>query len=37
VALSPPTSSAHYLTVPPAKAGELCGRSLDWIEVIAPE
>jgi hypothetical protein len=37
VALSPPTSSAHYLTAAPAKAGELCGRSLDWIEVIAPE
>jgi hypothetical protein len=37
VALAPPTASARYLTVTPAKAGELCGKSLDWIEVIKPQ
>jgi len=37
IALAPPVSAAHYVTVSPAHASELCGRSLDWIEVIAPE
>ena len=37
VALAPPVSSARYVTVTPAKATQLCGRSLDWIEVIAPQ
>jgi hypothetical protein len=37
IVLAPPVSQAHYLTVSPAHASELCGRSLDWIEVIAPE
>ena len=36
VALAPPPSSAHYVTVTPAQAGELCGHTLDWIEVIRP-
>jgi hypothetical protein len=26
----------RVMTVPPARAGELCRRSLDWIEVVAP-
>jgi hypothetical protein len=37
VALAPPAASGRYLTVAPAQAGELCGQSLDWIEVIAPQ
>ena len=37
VALAPPFAQAHYVTVSPARASELCGRSLDWIEVIAPQ
>jgi hypothetical protein len=37
IALSPPTSQARYVTVEPAQASALCGRSLDWIEVVAPE
>jgi hypothetical protein len=37
IALSPPTSQARYVTVKPAQASTLCGRSLDWIEVVAPE
>ncbi len=36
VALAPPVSQARYVTVTPARASELCGRSLDWIEVVAP-
>ncbi|HZL54360.1 MAG TPA: hypothetical protein VFC22_01915, partial [Solirubrobacteraceae bacterium] len=36
VALAPPASGVRYLTVKPAKASELCGRTLDWIEIIAP-
>jgi hypothetical protein len=24
------------ITVKPAQASELCGRSLDWIEIVAP-
>jgi hypothetical protein len=36
VALSPPASSARYLTVPAAKASQLCGDTLDWIEIVAP-
>ncbi len=37
IALAPPASTMHYVEVPPAQAGSLCGRSLDWIEVVAPE
>jgi hypothetical protein len=29
--------SAQLLTVAPARARDLCGRSLDWIEIVAPE
>jgi hypothetical protein len=36
IALSPPASSARYLTVAPAKASQLCGDTLDWIEIVAP-
>ncbi|HXR13385.1 MAG TPA: hypothetical protein VN740_01915 [Solirubrobacteraceae bacterium] len=36
IVLAPPASQARYVTVSPAHASELCGRSLDWIEVIAP-
>jgi hypothetical protein len=36
IALSPPASTARYLTESPARASSLCGRSLDWIEVVAP-
>ena len=40
IALSPPeypsTAAARMLTVAPGKARSLCGRSLDWIEVVAP-
>ena len=36
VALAPPASGARYLTVAAAKASQLCGRTLDWIEIIAP-
>ena len=38
IALSPPqypsTVAARMLTVTPAHARSLCGRSLDWIEVV---
>jgi hypothetical protein len=37
IALSPPSTRARYVTVKPAQASTLCGRSLDWIEVVAPE
>jgi hypothetical protein len=37
IALSPPSTQARYVTVEPAQASTLCGRSLDWIEVVAPE
>jgi hypothetical protein len=36
IALAPPSSLMHYVEVSPARARTLCGRSLDWIEVIAP-
>ena len=36
IALQPLVSS-HMLAVKPAQASELCGRSLDWIEIVAPE
>ena len=36
IALSPPSSQMHYVEVKPARAQSLCGRSLDWIEVVAP-
>jgi hypothetical protein len=32
-----PIVASHMLSVKPAQASELCGRSLDWIEVVAPE
>ena len=40
IALSPPeypsTVAARMLTVAPGNARSLCGRSLDWIEVVTP-
>jgi hypothetical protein len=36
IALSPPAGTMHYLEVSPAHAQTLCGRTLDWLEVIAP-
>jgi hypothetical protein len=36
IALAPPAARARYVTVSPARASELCGHSLDWIEVVAP-
>ncbi len=40
IALSPPlypsTVAGHMLKVKPANARSLCGRTLDWIEVVAP-
>jgi hypothetical protein len=36
IALSPPNTTAQLVTVKPAQARSLCGRSLDWIEVVAP-
>jgi hypothetical protein len=29
--------ASHMLAVKPAQASELCGRSLDWIEIVGPE
>lgn len=37
IALAPLSPSPKQVQVPPAKAGELCHRTLDWIEVVAPE
>jgi hypothetical protein len=37
IALAPLSPSPKLVQVPPAKAGELCHRTLDWIEVVAPE
>jgi hypothetical protein len=31
-----PASDAHLADVPPSDASSLCGRSLDWIEAVAP-
>ena len=36
IALSPPSSQMTLAAVKPAAARSLCGRSLDWIEVVAP-
>jgi hypothetical protein len=36
IALSPPSTTAQLVAVKPAQARSLCGRSLDWIEVVAP-
>jgi hypothetical protein len=36
IALAPPASTMRYVELPPSKADSLCGRSLDWIEVVAP-
>jgi hypothetical protein len=36
IALSPPDSQMRLLTVKPALARTLCGRLLDWIEVVTP-
>jgi hypothetical protein len=33
----PSTAAARMLTVSPAHARRLCGRTLDWIEVVAPQ
>ena len=41
IAIAPPlypsTAAARMLTVAPAKARSLCGKTLDWIEVVAPQ
>ena len=34
IALSPPPATMHYVEVSPARAQTLCGRTLDWIEVV---
>jgi hypothetical protein len=34
IALSPPPATMRYVEVSPAHAQTLCGRSLDWIEVV---
>ena len=36
LALAPPPSSARLVTVAPSAARSLCGRLLDWLEVVAP-
>ena len=36
IALSPPSSQMRLLTLKPDRARSLCGRSLDWIEAVAP-
>jgi hypothetical protein len=36
IALAPPASTARYVRVQPAQARQLCGRTLDWIEAVAP-
>ena len=36
IALSPPDSRMRLVTVKPALARSLCGRLLDWIEVVTP-
>jgi hypothetical protein len=36
IALSPPSSQMRLVSVKPAAARSLCGRSLDWLEVVAP-
>jgi hypothetical protein len=36
IALAPLDSPSKLLSVTPAHASELCGRSLDWIEIVAP-
>ena len=36
IALAPPAGEGRLLRVAPARARTLCGRSLDWIEVVAP-
>ena len=36
IALAPPASTMRYVEVAPSQAASLCGRSLDWIEVVAP-
>jgi hypothetical protein len=35
IALAPPDSLMHYVEVSPSHAQELCGHSLDWIEIVA--
>jgi hypothetical protein len=37
IVLSPPSTTMRYISAQPAQARSLlCGRSLDWIEVVAP-
>jgi hypothetical protein len=36
IALQPLDTPSRMLEVPPSRARALCGRSLDWIEVVAP-
>jgi hypothetical protein len=37
IALQPLGTQSRLVTVKPSQARELCGRTLDWIEAIAPE
>jgi hypothetical protein len=37
IALAPLSPSPKLVQVAPARATELCHRTLDWIEVVAPE
>ncbi|MGD0196717.1 MAG: hypothetical protein ABSC56_02240 [Solirubrobacteraceae bacterium] len=37
IALQPLGTPAKMVEVQPPQASELCGRSLDWIEIVAPE
>ena len=37
IALQPLASSSRMIELQPPQARELCGRSLDWIEIVAPE
>jgi hypothetical protein len=36
LAIGVPAADARLVTVAPAAAGALCGRSLDWVEAVAP-
>jgi hypothetical protein len=36
IALQPTNPKSRLITVPPERAEELCGRPLDWIEIVTP-
>jgi hypothetical protein len=36
IALVPQVPASELLSVPPQQATRLCGRPLDWIEIVAP-